>query len=158
MIRLPSTAIHPVTPLTGHDWIEQVNWYSSSQTFVVGPSRPLLEVSLVGTVLEPQQHYAFPFQEAPSGQWHWLSGPVSYSPFGADLSVAGRTGPPISVYDDYVCNILWDPDGTTIYFYSDEDDPILFRASEPQFDPAATARELSVSCSYTPQWIEPLRD
>jgi WD40 repeat protein len=155
MIRLPSTTIHHVASLASHDWIGQLAWYPGSGTFVVGPSRPLLEVSLPGDVSDAREGDPMPFQLAPSGHWHWISKPVSYSPFGNGLSVVGQTASAIAVYDDYVCNILWDPLGTTLYFYSDEESPVLYKASAPGFDPVEAIRGLSLSCSDSPQWIQP---
>jgi hypothetical protein len=155
LIRLPSITIRRLVTLDGHDWIGQVTWYPGARTFVVGPSRPLLEVSLPGDVSDPRERDPMPFQTAPSGRWHWLSNPVSYSPFGDGLSVVGQTGSAIQVYDGHVCNILWDPQGTTLYFYSDEESPVLYKASAPSFAPVEAIRGLSLSCADSPRWVQP---
>lgn len=153
MIRLPSRAIHLVASLAGRDWVYQLAWYPSSSSFVIGPD-DLIEVSLSGDVSDAQLDEPMPFQQSPSGKWHWTWNPVR---FRDGLSVVDEMHSTIPIFDDDFCNALWDSRGSTLYFYSDEQNPILYMASAPDFVAVEAVRGPSLSCSAPPQWIQPIQ-
>jgi len=154
IIRPPSSTPSQVDSPPGHDWIYELKWHPSSGTFVVGPSRPLFEVSPMGTVTDPSQRTPLPFQLSPSREYSWASDPFGHSPFGRGLSILAKDGSRIPVYDDYVCNMVWQPQSDTLFFYSDDASPVLFAASPPDFAPIRIVAGLPLSCSDPPQWIE----